>query len=49
MVGDEIMSSTRIRQLRTGSNLSQEELANKLGVSQNTVSKWERDDREPDL
>lgn len=35
--------------LRKENNMSQSELANKLGVSQQTVSKYEKGTREPDI
>lgn len=42
------MDGVRIKQLRTMRNLSQSDLAQEFKVAQNTVSKWERGDREPD-
>lgn len=39
----------RIRSLRMQKNLSQEELAEKLDVSRQSVSKWENDTATPDL
>lgn len=38
-----------IKALRLKSNLSQSELANKIGVEQNTVSQWENEKRKPSL
>lgn len=35
--------------LRKSKNLSQEELANKIGVTRQTISKWELGDTTPDL
>ena len=40
--------SNRIKVLRAEHNLSQEELANKLGISRQAVSKWERAESSPD-
>ena len=40
---------TRIQQLRLSFNLSQEEFGEKLGVSRQTVSKWELDQAFPEL
>ena len=39
----------RIYQLRTKMNLSQEDLANKLEISRQSVSKWETDASVPEL
>lgn len=36
-----------VRQLRKGAGLSQSGLAGLLGVSTNTVARWERDERQP--
>ena len=38
----------RLRELRKSKNLSQEELGKLFNVAQNTISHWERGDREPD-
>ena len=35
--------------LRKSNNLSQEELANKIGVTRQTISKWELNETTPDL
>nr|WP_204245284.1 helix-turn-helix transcriptional regulator [Erysipelatoclostridium sp. An15] len=35
--------ANRLVKLRKENNLSQEALANKLGISRQAVSKWERD------
>ena len=39
----------RIRELRKDRGLSQVELADKLGVEQSTVSRWERNLVDPEL
>ena len=39
----------RLLKLRREKNISQEELANELDVSRQTVSKWETDQSQPDL
>ena len=41
--------NNRLYQLRKQKGLSQEELANRLNVSRQTVSKWEVGDSTPDL
>jgi len=41
--------SNAILELRTAGNLSQKELADRLFVSRELVSKWERGERRPDL
>jgi transcriptional regulator with XRE-family HTH domain len=38
----------RLRELRIEKGISQEELAKTLGVKPQTVSRWEKDFREPD-
>ena len=43
-----IETANRLVELRKKSNLSQEELAEKLGVSRQAVSKWERSEASPD-
>lgn len=40
---------TRIKELRKVKNISQEELANELSVSRQTISKWESDTVSPDI
>ncbi|MBC2262790.1 helix-turn-helix transcriptional regulator [Listeria sp. FSL L7-0091] len=39
----------RIKQLRKGNELSQEELAEKIGVSRQAISKWETEKSFPDI
>lgn len=39
----------RIREARKKNRLSQDDVADKIGVTQNAVSSWERDRTEPDL
>ena len=38
-----------ILNLRKGANLSQEQLAEKMGVTRQTISNWELDESSPDL
>ena len=38
----------KLQELRKGSGLSQEELAQRLGVSRQSVSKWEQDQTYPE-
>lgn len=45
----EIRFAENLRRLRTGSHLTQTELANMLGVDQRTVSAWENSVAEPCL
>ena len=42
------MISKQLIELRTKKRISQEELANELGVSRQAVSKWERDQGYPE-
>jgi DNA-binding XRE family transcriptional regulator len=37
----------RLRELREGAGLTQKELADRAGLSQNAVSQWEQGNREP--
>ena len=39
----------KIVSLRKKNNLSQEELAEKVGVTRQTISKWETDESIPDI
>ena len=41
--------SEKILKLRKANNLSQEELAEKLGVSRQSISKWESGQSLPDI
>lgn len=41
--GQEVKLMIRIKDLRVSRDLSQKELANKLGVAQTQVSRWEKD------
>lgn len=43
------MFKERLKELREDSGLSMSELANKIGVSTNTISRWERGERIPNL
>ncbi|MCD8380072.1 MAG: helix-turn-helix domain-containing protein [Lachnospiraceae bacterium] len=43
------MIGTKLKALRQQNHLSQEKLAEELGVSRNTVSKWESDICDPDI
>ncbi len=43
------MNSTDIKQRRHALNLTQEQLAGAFGISKNTVARWERGEREPDM
>ena len=43
-----IKTANRLCELRKKHNLSQEELAAKLGVSRQAISKWERSESSPD-
>lgn len=38
------MKGQELRRLRTRMKLTQEQLAEKLGVTENTVARWERDE-----
>ena len=39
----------KIAKLRKDSNLSQEDLAEKVGVTRQTISKWELEETSPDI
>ena len=43
-----IETANRLYELRKKNNLSQEEVADKLGISRQSVSKWERAEASPD-
>ena len=43
------MLNERIRELRTASGISQVELAEKLGVSKQSVSNWENENIQPSI
>ncbi|MBQ8780833.1 MAG: helix-turn-helix domain-containing protein [Oscillospiraceae bacterium] len=43
-----VETANRLQQLRKKNNLSQEELAEKIGISRQAVSKWERAEASPD-
>ncbi len=47
--GDCMNISDRIQHLRKSKGISQEELADKIGVSRQAVSKWESEQTSPDL
>ena len=50
MKGNAIMSlGQKIYELRTAKNLSQDELSETLGISRQSVSKWETDTAVPDF
>ena len=44
-----LLIGARIQEYRKKAGLSQEEFAEKIGVSRQAVSKWERDKAYPDL
>lgn len=43
------MTVHKLKQLRTAKNLTQEQLAYNLGVSAQSVSRWENDNSYPDI
>lgn len=43
------MLGERIKQIRTGENITQKQLAEKLSIVQSTVAMWENNKREPDI
>ncbi len=44
-----LITATRLQQLRKANGYSQEVLAGKLGVSRQSISKWERAEASPDI
>lgn len=42
-------TGNKISELRKKNNLSQEELAEKIGVARQTISKWELGETSPDI
>lgn len=49
MVSFKTMIASAIKQARSTSGFTQDQLAAKLGVSRNTVKRWETGEREPDF
>lgn len=47
MATDSAWAGARLRELREAARLSQQELADVLAVSRETVARWETDQREP--
>jgi len=47
--GDKMELGKQIFELRKKANLSQEQLAEKVGVSRQTISKWELSETAPDI
>lgn len=45
----DIMTANRLQQLRKENGYSQEVLAEKLGISRQSVSKWERAESSPEI
>ena len=41
--------SNRLQELRQKSHLSQEDLAERIGVSRQAISKWESEQSKPDI
>lgn len=41
--------SERIKELRSENNLTQTELANATGISQNAIAQWENEKRTPNI
>lgn len=52
LISDEVIAVTfgeRLKQLRESRHISQQKLADSLGVSQSAVASWETDSREPNF
>lgn len=45
----DLMTATRLQQLRKNNGYSQEVLAEKLGISRQSISKWERGEASPEI
>ena len=43
------MTPEEIKERRKSLNLTQEQLAGAFGIAKNTVARWERGEREPDM
>ena len=43
------MLSKRLKELRAAKGMTQADLANYLGITQQAIAKWERDKAEPDI
>lgn len=48
-MGDTILLSLKIKELRTALNYNQVELASKLSVTKQTISNWENDNIQPSI
>ena len=49
MLKNNISVNTRIKQIRESKNLTQQELADKLGIERSTLSKYELEERLPNI
>ena len=47
MAKESTWTGARLRELREAASMSQQELADRLNVSRETVARWETDQREP--